>query len=140
MNKKILISILALILLLALVVSISSCLANNYIASTTTTTVKGQNNIQNPDNNEPIDYANTFYLVDALLKNFSIFEVDYETAMLAAIRAYVEATGDKYAMFYTPEEIELKQQENNGDLYGVGVQVIFDYSEYFMEIILSRST
>ncbi len=137
MNKKILISILALILLLALVVSISSCLANNYIGSTTTTTtVKGQNNIQNPDNNEPIDYANTFYLVDALFKNFSIFEVDYETAMLAAIRAYVEATGDKYAMFYTPEEIELKQQENNGDLYGVGVQVIFDYSEYFMEIIL----
>ena len=56
--------------------------------------------------------------------------------MLAAIRAYVDATGDKYALYYTDEELAQMQSENNGDLYGIGVQVIFDYSEYFMEIVL----
>jgi carboxyl-terminal processing protease len=75
-------------------------------------------------------------LIDALFKNFSIFDVDQETAMLAAIRAYVQATGDKYALFYTPEELEATEAENNGDLYGIGVQVIFDYDEYFMEVVL----
>lgn len=139
MKKKILISILALILIISLAFSISSCInVNPVVSSSTTSNRNPNNNIQNPDGTfrDPIDYTDTFYLIDALFKNFSIFDVDYETAMLAAIRAYVEATGDKYAMFYTPEELEAMQAENNGDLYGIGVQVIFDYEEYFMEIVL----
>ncbi len=140
MQKRIIIAILALVLILALTFSISSCI--NYTPSifgSTTTTTKGTvGDIQNPDGTfrVPVDYTDTFYLIDALFKNFSIFDVDYETAMLAAIRAYVDATGDKYAMYYTPEELEAMQAENNGDLYGIGVQVIFDYDEYFMEIVL----
>lgn len=139
MKKKILIIALAVILLLALTVSISSCLTLVPMSSTTTTTTRNpNNNIQAPDNSikVPVDYTDTFYLIDGLFKNFSIFDVDYETAMLAAIRAYVEATGDKYAMYYTPEELADMQAENNGDLYGIGVQAIFDYEEYFMEFVL----
>lgn len=139
MKKKIIISIFALILLVVLTFSISSCLHFSALVSTTTTTTRDQNNnIQQPDtpNREPIDYTDSFFLIDALFKNFSIFEVDYETAMLAAIRAYIEATGDKYAMFYTAEEFAAMEAENNGDLYGIGVQVIFDYTNYFMEIVL----
>ncbi len=145
MKKKILLPIIALILILILTFSISSCIYFGKINPTTTTNknnVSNPNNntdIQNPDNTvtrDPYDYTNTIFLVDALFKNFSMFDVDYETAMLAAIRAYVGATGDKYAMFYTPEEFAAMQEENNGDLYGIGVQVIFDYEEYFIEIVL----
>ena len=119
-------------------VAITSCVIQSSQPSTSNTTLRDQhNNIQNPENPaESLDYSGTFYLIDALFKNFSIFEVDYETAMLAAIRAYIEATGDKYAMYYTPEEYDAMISENNGDLYGIGVQVIFDYDEYFMEIVL----
>lgn len=139
MKKKILISILALVLLFVLTFSITSCIIANRTITTTTTSIRNQsNNIQNPDdpNRVPLDYSGSFYLIDALFQNFSIFDIDYETAMLAAIRAYVEATGDQYAMYYTPEEFEDMQSENNGDLYGVGVQVIFDYDEHFMEVVL----
>lgn len=141
MKKKILIPIIALILTLVLAFSISSCIYIGQSSNSPTndsSTSNNNNNIQTPDNSdrESLDYSNTFYLIDALFKNFSIFDVDYETAMLAAIRAYVDATGDKYAMFYTPEELEAMEAENNGDLYGIGVQVIFDYEEYFMEIVL----
>lgn len=139
MKKKILIPVLALVLLFVLTFSITSCIIANTTVTTTTTSIRNQsNNIQNPDdpNRNPLDYSGSFYLVDALFQNFSIFDVDYETAMLAAIRAYVQATGDKYAMYYTPEEFEALQSENNGDLYGVGVQVIFDYDEHFMEVVL----
>lgn len=141
MKKKVFIPILCLVLLLVLTLSVSSCSPLLYLiinGTDTTTTQNTNNDIQSPDeaDRDPIDYTNTFYLVDALFKNYSIFDIDYETAMLAAIRAYVGATGDKYAMFYTPEELEAQQSENNGDLYGIGVQVIFDYDEYFMEVVL----
>ena len=145
MKKKILLPIIALILVFILTFSISSCIysgTHNPTNSTNKNNVGNPNNnadIKNPDNTvtrDPYDYTGSMLIIDALFKNYSIFDVNYETAMLAAIRAYVGATGDKYAMFYTPEEFDAMQEENNGDLYGIGVQVIFDYEEYFIEVVL----
>ena len=134
MKKRILLSAVALILVLVVAISAASCILYNGPQYTT----NNSNNIETPDGETrpPIDYTNSFFLINAIFQNYSIFDIDYETAMLSAIRAYVEATGDKYANFYTPEEFEAMQTENNGDLYGIGVQVIFDYTDYFMEIVL----
>ena len=133
MKNKIIIALIALILILVVAFSLTTCLffSSNFLTPTVPTIDKNDSN-----QNEQIDYYDTFGLIHALFNNFSIFDVDYETAVLSAIRAYVEATGDKYAMYYTPEELEVLTAENNGDLYGIGVQVIFDYTEYFMEIVL----
>ena len=141
MDKKILVAFIALLLVLVLTLSITACnlwTSMNSTSNSSTSSTNDDNNILTPDvpEREPIDYSDTFWLVDYFFNNFSIFDIDYETAMLAAIRAYVEATGDKYAIFYTPEELEALFSENNGDLYGIGVQVIFDYDEYFMEVVL----
>lgn len=122
------------IVLLVLIIAVGSCVSCFVIYPQFTT--NKNNDIDNPDGREPLDYTDTFYLIDALFKNFSMFDVDYETAMLSAIRAYVGATGDRYAMYYTPDEFKEMTAENNGDLYGIGVQVIFDYDGYFMEIVL----
>ena len=135
MKNRITIALVAIILILVVALSLTTCLLGLYQASDRYQTLP--NTDQNdPAQNEKIDYTNTFDLIHALFSNFSIFEIDYEHAMLSAIRAYVEATGDKYAMYYTQEEFEEMMSESNGDLYGVGVQVIFDYSEYFIEIVL----
>lgn len=140
MKNKILLSAIALILILVLTFSISACVPmfSEETSASSSSSSSNNNNIQSPDDpeREKVDYSDTFVLVDLLFRNFSIFDVDYETATLAAIRAYVDATGDKYAMYYTPAELEEMQSENNGDLYGIGVQVIFDYEDYFMEIVL----
>lgn len=136
MKNRIILPIIALILVLFVAVSIVACVFRvpDY---TTNNSTSGNNNISSPEGErEPIDYTESFLLIDALFRNYSIFDIDYETAMLAAIRAYVETTGDKYANFYTPEELEDLMAENNGDLYGIGVQVIFDYKEYFIEVVL----
>jgi carboxyl-terminal processing protease len=117
-----------------LAISITACIFEN----PKNTSNKDQNNFLPPEGErEPIDYTSSFLLVDAIFRSYSIFDVDYETAMLSAIRAYVEATGDKNANFYTSEEFEAMIAEDNGDLYGIGVQVIFDYDEYFMEVVLT---
>lgn len=138
MKNKVLISLLSLLLIIVLVVSTVSCTFVYPSLTTTQSTTNNNNNISSPEDEErePLDYTSTFYLIDALFRNYSIFDIDYEKAMLAAIRAYVEITGDKYAMFYTPEELEQMQSENQGDLYGIGVQVIFDYKNHYMEIVL----
>ena len=137
MKNKLIISLIALVLILVLTVSVTACffIYPNFTQNSTNTTI---GNIQKPDTEErdPIDYTTTFLYVDALFKYYSIFDVDYEATMLAAIRAYIEATGDKYAIYYTEEEYQALNQENNGDLYGIGVQVIFNYEEGCMEIVL----
>ncbi len=135
MKNRILLTLVSIFLAIFISASCVSCIIIDpeFPLNTTTT----NNDIDSPGNNAPaIDYNDTFYLIDALFKNFSIFDVDYETAMLAAIRAYLGATGDRYAMYYTPEELEAMTSENNGDLYGIGVQVIFDYEGYFMEFVM----
>ena len=139
MKNKILIASIALILILVLALSITACITSKPINSTNsnTSSTNNKNDIASPEDpeREPLDYFDTFWIVDQLFKNHSIFDIDYESAILAAIRTYVELTGDKYAIYYTPEEFNAHITENNGDLYGVGVQVIFDYEEYFMEIV-----
>lgn len=138
-NKKIVLLIVVIITLILAVTIIPGCIPHTNATTTpnsTSTTTIGPNGEIDPPDRDPIDYTSTMLLVDALFKNFSIFDVDAETAMLAAIKAYVQATGDKYALFYTPEELAAMESENNGDLYGIGVQVIFDYDEYFMEVVL----
>jgi carboxyl-terminal processing protease len=134
MKNRVFLSIVSLVLALVLAISITACIFEN----PKNTSDKDQNNFLPPEGErEPIDYTSSFLLVDAIFRSYSIFDVDYETAMLSAIRAYVEATGDKNANFYTSEEFEAMIAEDNGDLYGIGVQVIFDYDEYFMEVVLT---
>lgn len=123
---------------LLLVLAITACSAFDFSEQSKSTSFKNnKNDIASPEENEkvPLDYLDTFLIIDALFSNFSIFDIDYETAMLAAIRAYVDATGDKYAMYYTDEEYEVFLDENRGDFYGVGVNVIFNYDDYYMEIV-----
>lgn len=134
MKKNLLLSLIALAIVLVIIVtSCISCIIVGPEMSSTTT----KPTIESPDESgESYDYRDTFYLVDALFRNYSIFDVDYESAVIAAIRAYLQVTGDKYAMFYTPAEYEELISDNQGDLYGIGVQVIFDYDGYFMEVVM----
>lgn len=158
MKNKILLTLTALLLVLVMCFSITACFGDNPNTNISSTT-NNNGALPNIPEGEPIDYTQSLLLIDALFKNYSIFKdsIDFNNAMsdangaksnavsdgknneeatLAAIRAYVAATEDMYATFYDPEELEALLSENNGDLYGIGVQVIFDYKEYFMEIVL----
>ena len=135
MKNKIIIALVAVILILVIALSLTIGIIGAYRSLGSYPTLPSTNQ-NDPTQTEHIDFNNTFDLIHALFSNFSIFDVDYENAMLSAIHAYIAATGDKYAMYYTPDELETMIAENNGDLYGVGVQVIFDYSEYFIEVVL----
>lgn len=65
-------------------------------------------------------------LLDAMIRYYSLYadELDEKAMLEAAFKAYVEATGDVYAKYYTQEEYAELTAENNGDFCGVGVTVV----------------
>lgn len=67
-----------------------------------------------------------FELFQAFLSDFSMEELDEQEMIEAALKAYVAATGDKYAAYYTAEEYALLTESNAGDSEGIGINVIND--------------
>ena len=51
-------------------------------------------------------------------------EMDQNAMMTAVLKAYVEATGDHYAEYYTKEEYAAILASNTGDSVGIGISVV----------------
>ena len=69
MNKKLLVGLIALILILVLTLSVTACnfwTSMNSTSSSSSSSKNDDNNISTPDEPErdPLDYSNTFWLVD----------------------------------------------------------------------------
>jgi carboxyl-terminal processing protease len=76
-----------------------------------------------------IDKADEFSKLDtlaSLLEYYSYYtnEFNKEEMLDAALRAYVAATGDKYAAYYTEEEYAAIRSDKAGEGVGIGVSVV----------------
>ena len=62
----------------------------------------------------------------AIFEKYSYYagEVSQEELLTAVMKAYAEATGDRYAEYYTEAEYAAMTAENAGDRVGIGVSVI----------------
>ena len=69
---------------------------------------------------------NELDIIGQLIKDAYYGEADSEKMMAAAIEAYVRQTGDIYAAYYTPAELEEMLREDIGKTVGVGVTIIDD--------------
>lgn len=63
-------------------------------------------------------------LLDDLFAQSSPHEIDDQAVIEAVLDAYVAATGDRYAEYYTPDEYKDLTADQNGEMCGVGIQVI----------------
>lgn len=70
--------------------------------------------------------AENFEILNAILQEYSYYAdtMDGNAMLEAAYKAYVAASGDTYARFYTEEEYEEIARSNQAELYGVGIGVI----------------
>ena len=70
--------------------------------------------------------ADNLQLLEAMIEAYSYYaDTLDEAAMLeAAFKAYVEASGDRYAQYYTEEEYLELVRSNNAELCGIGVGVV----------------
>ncbi len=67
------------------------------------------------ENGYPIEVFKDF------VAKYSLTEGDEETRMAAALTAYIRATGDEYAYYYTPEEYAEYQRSAQGLNVGMGI-------------------
>jgi len=63
-------------------------------------------------------------IIDYLLDNYFYGEVDRDKLTEDSLKAYLAATGDIYAAYYTQEELDSLNDEGAGKMQGIGVNVI----------------
>ncbi|MBQ7173214.1 MAG: hypothetical protein IJR88_03775 [Clostridia bacterium] len=96
--------------------------------------------------------SSTFSQLELLNKLFQVYsyyagDVSLEELETAVMKAYAEATGDKYAEYYTAEEYAALTEDSAGNFEGIGVSVLNDqvevnsvkYSAFFVLTIYESS-
>ena len=68
-------------------------------------------------------YTGKIALVDRIFTEYGVYNENGDLLLDEMLRAYVRATGDPYAAYYTAEEYEDLLASNRGELVGIGVSV-----------------
>ncbi len=63
-------------------------------------------------------------LLDLLFQNYSYYDLDEDELITAVLKAYADATGDRYAEYYTAQEYAALVADSAGNTKGIGVTVI----------------
>ena len=63
---------------------------------------------------------------------FGTEDVDFDTAV---IRAYMDALGDPYSVYYTPEEYDDMMESSRGTFFGIGVSIQQDVNDMSVTVI-----
>ncbi|MBE6619953.1 MAG: hypothetical protein E7625_01120 [Ruminococcaceae bacterium] len=112
-----------LLLALVLTLSLSSCGLLALMGNNGGLGNLGNNNSSSDSTFPELD------LIDYFFEQLSVLDLDRETLVTAVLKAYVEATGDMYAEYYTEEELKAMTSDNQGELEGIGVSVVNDVVE-----------
>lgn len=82
------------------------------------------NNSGNGNQNQSQSGFSQKEAIDLLLGEYFYGEVDEDALTEESLRAYLAATGDIYAAYYTQEELDALNDEGAGRMYGIGVNII----------------
>ena len=63
-------------------------------------------------------------ILEGIFSAYSFEELDEQTIRTQILKAYVSATGDKYAEYYTDEEYAALSAEMSGESQGIGINII----------------
>lgn len=66
----------------------------------------------------------TFEVIDQIFSQYSFEDVDEQEMIAMALKAYVYATGDRYAEYYTDEEYAELSDAREGNSVGIGINVV----------------
>ena len=59
-----------------------------------------------------------------LFEQYSYYDIDEEKMVDEVLKAYVAATGDRYAEYYTAEEFAALKADTRGESVGIGIKII----------------
>ena len=73
--------------------------------------------------------------VDAIYRNLYVKDVDRDELMDGILAGYVMGSGDRFGAYYPAEEFQSYMDSLNGDMQGIGVNVIWNAEYGAIEII-----
>lgn len=91
-----------------------------YIHLSTSGEVYVQDSSISDDDGIGSSIENKLNVLDTLLDGFYFDDVDRTAAQDSIFKAYVSAYGDKYTVYYTPEEYQEILESTSGTFYGIG--------------------
>lgn len=82
--------------------------------------------LQGTGGSEDLQTLHKLQVLTNLLEQYSYYANQFDTEQMLneALRAYIEATGDKYAAYYSEEEYAALRTDNEGGGVGIGVNVV----------------
>ena len=75
-------------------------------------------------------------VIAQIMGSLSYDKLNHDEMMTAAIKAYVEQSGDIYASYYTEEELKAAQNQSQGKSVGIGISIINDDLDYQNKTLL----
>lgn len=76
------------------------------------------------DPNEDVEFTGAVGMVDLLFESLSPLELDKDALLETVLKAYVAATGDKYAEYFNQQELEDFIASQKGEMSGIGVTIV----------------
>ncbi len=73
--------------------------------------------------------------IDEKIRDNYLFEIDEETLLDSLGDGMIEGLDDKYAKYLDKEEYEEKLKEDKGQLVGIGVQITYDQTSGYLNIL-----
>ncbi len=80
-------------------------------------------------------YEEKLRVIEQIFNIYSYYDLDTEAILDSMIDGFAYGTGDRYAEYYNAEEFALLTAENEGEMQGIGVNVIFNTEYKAIEII-----
>lgn len=71
------------------------------------------------------DYVEKIALIDYIFKQYGLYDTDGQLLLDEMLKAYAAATGDKYAAYYTDEELQSLLADMQGTAVGIGVMTTY---------------
>jgi len=80
-------------------------------------------------------YSGKIGLIDQIFSDYALYDTNGDLLLDSMLKAYVAATGDRYAAYYTQAELEALMAENGGEMVGIGITVTESVSPVGIMII-----
>ncbi|MEE0970377.1 MAG: S41 family peptidase [Clostridia bacterium] len=98
-------------------------------------TIDGDQNAELPSSGDKRFYEEKLEVIEDIFRYYSYYDLDTEAILDTMIDGFAYGTGDRYAEYYNAEEFALLTAENEGEMQGIGINVVFNSDYKAIEVI-----
>jgi len=80
-------------------------------------------------------YTEKLAALEQVFDIYSYFDFDEKSVLDGILKGFTEGTGDVYAEYYTEEEFALFREDSNGEMQGIGINIIYNADYEAIEVI-----